>query len=169
MVEFFLGLWSTNHLHLWLFSLKIPAKRALRTFPLILSCSFYSPFPIRTFYTVSLLQSICIAINALPFEENRFSNKINRRKKLETQNYYLTMRQIRYSAKKQLHKGEQNVTKWNSAALKKIGSVIRSIEEKSWKTELISYNETSASFCRKTTPRPHRGTECYKMKQLSIQ
>ena len=27
------------------------------------------------------------------------------------------MRQVLYSAKKQLHKGEQNVTKWNSLAL----------------------------------------------------
>ena len=50
--------------------------------------------------------------------------------------------------------------------LRKIGSIIRSIEEKSWKTDLLSYNETSASFGRKTTP--PRETECYKMKQLSI-
>ena len=91
--------------------LKNSSKKSPKDFSLNIIVLFLQPFPIRTFYTVSLLQSICIAINVLTFEENRFSNKINRRKKLETQNYYLTMRQIRYSAKKQLHKGEQNVTK----------------------------------------------------------
>ena len=80
------------------------------------------------------------------------------------------MRQVRHSAKNNSTTGNnilQNEAAQHSAFhLRKIGSLIRSIEEKSWKTELISYNETSTSFFQKKNST--KGTESYKMKQLSI-
>ena len=76
-------------------------------------------------------------------EENRFCNKINRRKKLENRFNILHTMTL-------LHAWEQADNEFNRP--RKIGSIIRSVEEKSLKTNLISNNETSASFCRKTTP-----------------
>ena len=48
---------------------------------------------------------------------------------------------------------------------------LRKIDQKKKKVEnaeLISYSETRTLFCQKKTT-PQRGTECYKMNQLSIE
>ena len=96
-------------------------KYLLKTFPVILSCSFYSPFLIRTFYTVSLSQTIYIAINALLFEENRSKEEKSWKRRIDILQWD---KDFILPKKKQLHKGEQNVTKWISSVLSIIDQLL---------------------------------------------